>query len=144
MNEIHLPALRQLDHDVILLARHFLQLYSRETNGQDLSFSSSALDAIKTYSWPGNIGEMANVIRHLVISTEASVIDVTDLPAHMRYSAVKAVTLNRSLAEVEAEHIRNVVAGVGGNKMRAAEILGINRKTLRDKLKQINRQESSG
>lgn len=143
-NEIHIPALRQLDHDMILLARHFLQLYSLETDGRDLSFSSSALDAIKTYSWPGNIDEMANVIRHLVISTEASVIDVTDLPAHMRYSAAKAVTLSRSLAEVEAEHIRNVVTGVGGNKMRAAEILGINRKTLRDKLKHFDQQDSSG
>jgi two-component system response regulator HydG len=144
MNEIHIPALRQLDHDIILLARYFLQLYSLETDGRDLSFSMSALDAIKTYSWPGNIDEMANVIRHLVISTETSVIDITDLPAHMRYSAVKAVTLGRSLADVEAEHIRNVVAGVGGNKVKAAEILGINRKTLRDKLKHIDQREPSG
>ena len=143
MNEIHLPALRERGHDVVLLARHFLQLYSRETGGQESSFSPSALDAIKSYSWPGNIGELANVIKHLVISAETTVIDVTDLPAHMRYSAAKAVTLNRSLAEMEAEHIRNVIAGVGGNKTRAAEILGINRKTLRDKLKQSNRRKSS-
>jgi DNA-binding NtrC family response regulator len=143
MNEIHLPALRERGHDVVLLARHFLQLYSRETGGQEPSFSPSALDAIKSYSWPGNIGELANVIKHLVISADTPVIDITDLPAHMRYSAAKAVTLNRSLAEMEAEHIRNVIAGVGGNKTRAAEILGINRKTLRDKLKQSNRRKSS-
>ena len=142
MNEIHLPALRERGHDVVLLARHFLQLYSHETGGQEPSFSPSALDAIKSYSWPGNIGELANVIKHLVISADTPVIDVTDLPAHMRYSAAKAVTLNRSLAEMEAEHIRNVISGVGGNKTRAAEILGINRKTLRDKLKQSNRRKS--
>jgi len=143
MNEIHLPALRERGHDVILLARHFLHLYSREIGEQEISFSPSALDAIKSYSWPGNIGELANVIKHLVISAETSVIDVTDLPAHMRYSAAKTVTLNRSLTDMEAEHIRNVIASVGGNKTRAAEILGINRKTLRDKLKQSNRRKSS-
>jgi two-component system response regulator HydG len=136
MNEIHLPALRERGHDLILLARNFLQRYSHETDRPEPSFSPAAWDAIKGYWWPGNIGELANVIRYLVLSTESPVIDVTDLPTHMRYSAIKAVDINRSLAELEADHIRNVIAGVGGNKTRAAEILGINRKTLRDKLKQ--------
>jgi len=135
MNEIHLPALRERGHDVVLLARHFLQLYAREIGEQVPAFSPSALDAIKSYSWPGNIGELANVIKHLAASAETPVIDVTDFPTHMRYSAAQAVTLNRTLAEMEAEHIRNVIASVGGNKTKAAEILGINRKTLRDKLK---------
>jgi DNA-binding protein Fis len=53
----------------------------------------------------------------------------------MRFSAPRANGLNRTLAEVEADYIRNVLAGVGGNKTRAAEILGIDRKTLREKLK---------
>jgi DNA-binding NtrC family response regulator len=69
--------------------------------------------------------------------SERESVDVTDLPAHMRFSAARESGLNRTLAEVEAEHIRNVLAGVDGNKSRAAEVLGIDRKTLRDKLKKL-------
>ena len=79
--------------------------------------------------------ELENVIQHLVVMTEGDAIDVTDMPSHMRFSALRGMGLNRSLAEVEAEYIRNVLASVKGNKTRAAEILGIDRKTLREKLK---------
>jgi DNA-binding protein Fis len=67
--------------------------------------------------------------------TEGDVIDIPDLPSVMRFSAAQTGGLNRTLAEVEAEHIRNVLASVDGNKTRAAEILGINRKTLREKIR---------
>jgi DNA-binding protein Fis len=66
---------------------------------------------------------------------DGDVVDVPDLPSHMRFSVDRNSGLNRSLAEVEVEHIRNVLASTGGNKVRAAEILGIDRKTLRHKLK---------
>jgi DNA-binding NtrC family response regulator len=66
---------------------------------------------------------------------DRQLIEVPDLPSVMRFTVAREAGLNRSLAEVEAEHIRNVLAGVGGNKSRAAQILGINRKTLREKLK---------
>ena len=62
-------------------------------------------------------------------------IDVADLPSLMRFSAPGGAGHRRTLAEVEAEHIANVLASVGGNKTKAAEILGIDRKTLREKLK---------
>ncbi len=79
--------------------------------------------------------ELENLVQRLVVMTEADVIEVPDLPSTMRFSLGREVGLNRPLAEVEAEHIRNVLASVGGNKTRAAEILGIDRKTLREKLK---------
>jgi DNA-binding protein Fis len=66
--------------------------------------------------------------------TEGDLIEVPDLPSLMRFSALQKTGLNRTLAEVEAEYIRNVLTSVGGNKTRAAEILGIDRKTLREKL----------
>jgi DNA-binding NtrC family response regulator len=66
---------------------------------------------------------------------EADLIQVPDLPSTMRFSLGREAGLDRTLAEVEAEHIRNVLASVGGNKTRAAEILGIDRKTLRERLK---------
>ena len=66
--------------------------------------------------------------------TEGDVIDVPDLPSLMRFSAMRGVSPNRSLAEAEAEHILNVLSTMDGNKTQAAKILGITRKTLREKL----------
>ena len=75
-------------------------------------------------------------MRSLVMSDEVR-IDVTELPQPMRFSVLGEQGLNRTLAEVEIEHIRNVLANSGGNKTQAARILGISRKTLRDKLKPL-------
>ena len=68
--------------------------------------------------------------------TDEEIIDVPDLPSLMRFSALRETGLDRTLAEVEAEYISNVLASVNGNKSRTAKILGIDRKTLRKKLKQ--------
>lgn len=74
-------------------------------------------------------------MQRLVVMTEGDLIDVRDMPAVMRFSVGREIGLRRTLAEVEAEHIRNTLASVSGNKTQAAEILGIDRKTLREKLK---------
>jgi len=136
LNSIRVPALRERGNDVLLLARHFLRESAAELGRPEPSLTDRVIDALKEHSWPGNVGELENVMRHLVSTSVASEIDVSDLPIYMRYSAVGAANLSRSLADVEAEHIRSVMASVGGNRTRAAEILGINRKTLREKLKQ--------
>jgi DNA-binding NtrC family response regulator len=136
IDAIHVPSLRDRGNDIILLAHHFLRHYTTELGKRPQTFSDRALDAIKAYPWPGNVGELENVVRQLVSTNDAASLDVSDLPAHMRFSAVGAATLNRSLADVEAEHIRDVMTTVGGNQTKAAQVLGINRKTLREKLKQ--------
>jgi two-component system response regulator HydG len=92
---------------------------------------------LRNYYWPGNVRELENVMQRLVVMTDGSLIDVPDLPSLMRFTASHQTGLHRTLAEVEAEHIRNVLSSVGGNKTRAAEILGIDRKTLREKLKGV-------
>ncbi len=69
--------------------------------------------------------------------TDGDSIDVTDLPDLCRFSALSKTGFTRTLAQVESEYIKNVLASLGGNKTRAAEILGIDRKTLREKLKAI-------
>ena len=94
------------------------------------------------YEWPGNVRELENVIQRLVVMTDGDLIDVPDLPSLMRFSALRKASFNRTLAEVEAEYIGNVLAEVKGNKTRAAEILGIDRKTLREKLKKIEHPSS--
>jgi len=89
----------------------------------------SGLDLVR------HVRELENVIQRLVVMTDGPHIEIPDLPPLMRFSAPRANGPNRTLAEVEADYIRNVLAAVGGNKTRAAEILGIDRKTLREKLK---------
>jgi len=118
-----------------------LEKYARDMGRSVPSFSDRALEVMKSYSWPGNIAELQNFIHLLILRLDTDLIDVPDFPVHMRYSMPGATSLKRSLAELEIEHIRNVIASVGGNKSQAAEILGITRKTLREKLKQTEPQK---
>jgi DNA-binding NtrC family response regulator len=135
--EISIPPLRDRSDDIVLLAKHFVQKYSADEEKPEPRFSDKALQVLTHYAWPGNVRELENVIQSLVVLTDSDVIDVPDLPDLMRYAGVREEGLNRSLAEVEAAHIRGVLASVGGNKTRAAEILGIDRKTLREKMKRL-------
>ena len=139
---IDLPPLRERDNDVILLAQHFMKKYSEELGKPVHRFSDRALQILRKYHWPGNVRELENVIQRLVVMTDEDPIDAPDLPELMRFSALGHGNLNRTLAEVEAEYIQNVFASVRGNKTRAAEILGIDRKTLREKLSRTGKSRS--
>ncbi len=134
---IDIPPLRQREDDILLLTLHFATKFAKEWGKLVPRFSDQALQVLKNYYWPGNVRELENVIQRLVVMTEGDIIDVTDLPSFMRFSALREAGLNRTLAEVETEYILNVLASVTGNKTRAAEILGLDRKTLREKLKRI-------
>jgi DNA-binding NtrC family response regulator len=131
---LEVPPLRKRGDDVLILARHFATRFAREIERPAPEFTDGALRVLRDYDWPGNVRELENVIQRLVVMLEENVVDVSDLPALMRFSAPTGSGPYRMLAEVEAEHVRNVLAAVHGNKTRAAEILGIDRKTLRDKL----------
>jgi two-component system response regulator HydG len=132
---INIPALRDREDDILLLIRHFTSRFAAESHKPVPQFSDGALKVLKSYNWPGNVRELENIIHRLVIMNEENSIDVPDLPSLMRSSTIRESRLDRTLAEVEAEHIRNVLNSVKGNKTRGAEILGIDRKTLREKLK---------
>nr|MBN2277348.1 sigma-54-dependent Fis family transcriptional regulator [candidate division Zixibacteria bacterium] len=131
---IAVPPLRERGDDIFLLINHFTRKFAEEFGKPTPRFSDETLDILKNYYWPGNVRELENVIQRLVVMTDDDVINVPDLPALMRFSIIREAGLDRSLAEIEAEYIHNVLAGVDGNKTRAAEILGIDRKTLRKKL----------
>ncbi len=135
---IDIPPLRERGDDILLLAHHFAAKYAEEMGKPSLSFSDEALQLLREYHWAGNVRELENVIQRLVVMTEGSIIDVPDLPSLMRFKALRGSGLNRTLAEVEAEYIRTVLESVDGNKTRAAEILGIDRKTLRSKLRRYS------
>jgi DNA-binding NtrC family response regulator len=137
--EIAIPPLQDRSDDIIVLVRHFARKYSEEVEKPELQFSDKALEILRTYAWPGNVRELENVVQSLVVMTDSDVIDVPDLPELMRYAGVREKGLDRTLDEVEAAHIRNVLASVRGNKTRAAEILGIDRKTLREKMRRLEK-----
>jgi DNA-binding NtrC family response regulator len=132
---IDLPPLRERDDDILLLINHFVEKYTETTSNPIPEFADAALRALKMHHWPGNVRELENLVHRLIVMTEGNRIDVPDLPSLMRHNDLRGGALRRSLAEVEREHIRNVLASVDGNKTRAATILGIDRKTLREKLK---------
>lgn len=130
---IEVPPLRARAGDIPLLARHFAEKFASELRKNVPRFSERAMAALQSYAWPGNARELENAIQRIVVMNDDEVIEVPDLPSSARFSARRATVVNRTLAEVEAEHIRNVLTSTGGNKTRAAQILGIDRKTLRKK-----------
>jgi len=132
---ILMPPLRERDDDILLLTRHFVVKFAAEAGKPAPRFSDQALKSLLSYDWPGNVRELENVVQRLVVMTDGDIIEVPDLPCLMRFTALRKTGFTRPLAEVEAEYISNVLESVDGNKTRAAEILGIDRKTLRQKLK---------
>ena len=140
---IDVPPLREREEDILLLVNHFAVKYAKESVKTTPRFSENALQVLKSYYWPGNVRELENIIQRLMIMSEGDIIDVPDLPSLMRFSALSGIGPHRTLAAVEAEYILSVLASVDKNKTKAAEILGIDRKTLREKLKKIKIPASS-
>lgn len=132
---IELPPLRERGDDIFLLINSFLARYVRELGKKPMKFTPKALKALKDYSWPGNVRELQNLVHRLVIMADDQVIDVPDLPESFRYSAMRTKGLNRRLEDVERDYILDVYAANNKNLTRTAEKLGIDRKTLRERIR---------
>ena len=131
---IVVPPLRERQSDIPLLVERFLKKYGIEYRDRLVDISPEALRVLERYSWPGNIRELENVIQRAVIMCDGR-IEVKHLPEQLKYKIDFSETDIKSLRQVEREHIIKVLASTGNNKTKAAELLGIDRKTLRDKLK---------
>jgi len=139
---ISLPPLRERREDIPALAAHFFVIY-RDKNKKELKdISGKAMDLLMRYEWPGNIRELENCIERAVILARGEVIAPADLPP-----AIQALSNGKetqgldlpsgiSIQEVEKALILKTLEDTGGNRTRAAEILGINRRTLQNKLKE--------
>jgi len=138
---IELPPLRSREDDIMLLINHFLDSYAKEAERKPPKFTQEALIVLRNYHWPGNVRELQNVIQRLVVMTDSESIGVPDLPSLMRCAPPREVGFRRTLTEVENDYIRNVLSSVNGNKTRAATILGIDRKTLRTRIKLLEKNE---
>jgi two-component system, NtrC family, response regulator HydG len=134
---IKVPPLRERGDDFLLLVRHFAGRYAAEYGREPPGFTDRALEAFRRYDWPGNVREMENVIQRILLTGESETIDVSDLPRLMRFAAPRVASAITTLEQMEADHIARVMSSVGGNKSRAASLLGIDRKTLGAKLKRL-------
>lgn len=131
------PPLRERPEDIVQLSRHFIAKFASEYDLPAPHLNGRVVEALLQYPWPGNVRELENLMQRLVVMSPGEAIKASHLPRYMRFTVASERGLDRTLAEVEREHIRNVLAQVGGNKTQAARILGINRKTLRQKLKRL-------
>jgi DNA-binding NtrC family response regulator len=135
--DIPVPPLSERGDDILLLMKYFIEKLSIEMHRAAPRFSANALRILRNYHWPGNVRELENLMQRLMVIVDGDLIDVTDLPAPMRFCVTPRPQVDRTLVQVEAEHIANVLLSVGGNKSQAAKILGIDRKTLREKIKRM-------
>ncbi|TNF23340.1 MAG: sigma-54-dependent Fis family transcriptional regulator [Deltaproteobacteria bacterium] len=132
---IDVPPLRARAGDVARLFAHFAARSAVELGCEPLRPTDAALDALARYDWPGNVRELENLVQRMTVMRDRPELDVADLPPNLRFAvAAPEPDLGRTLAEVERDYVRRVLASVDGNKTRAAEILGIDRKTLRARL----------
>ncbi|MGA2101332.1 MAG: sigma-54 dependent transcriptional regulator [Candidatus Sulfotelmatobacter sp.] len=149
--EIHLPSLASRREDLPLLVRHFLDKCAAEYGKPIAGLARRAQLRMAAYPWPGNVRELENVIGNACMMGESSLIDINDLPERFRERLNGEVSTDDtllSLEEVQRRHVLRVLEGVGGNKARAAEVLGIGRATIyqllsRMKLTRKARDESA-
>jgi two-component system response regulator HydG len=136
--DLHTPPLRQRKSDLPLLIQHFLDKYAKSYGRPKPGVTPEAMHRLKAHDWPGNIRELENAVQRALILCDGQ-IEVADLPAYLHAADHTLRTAQPqallSLREMEQQHIRRVLDAVDGNKTAAAKILGINRKTLRIKLK---------
>ncbi len=135
---INLPPLRERKEDIPLLANHFLREYNKKRKKNISAISQRAVEILVNYDWPGNVREMENTIERAVVLTENDIIESNNL-LYQGLTA-KAVTKPDSkkygdLAKVEKEHIIKALEKFNGNRTKASQYLGIDRKTLLRKMK---------
>ncbi len=129
---VQVPPLRDRADDIELLADHFLAQISSSCRREIRGFAPEVLRTLRAYEWPGNVRELRNVVERMVLLGEGTELELTDVPEDLR-GPEPART--ESLADVERKHVLRVLDKVGGNKKRAAQILGIDRTTLYARLK---------
>jgi len=129
---ISIPCLRERDGDILLLAKALLQRYASETRKKIAGFTSQAINALETQSWPGNIRELENRIRRAVIMAEGIKITPTDLELTSQDAKYEGGGLREAREALERELVQSAMARNKRNLSRTASELGISRPTLYD------------
>ena len=138
--EITLPPLRQRAEDIPLLAKTFLREFATENNKNVNDFTPDALEALMNHAWPGNVRELRTAVEHAVVLTRGDRISLRDLPAPLRAAGPAGgparwlAQPDLTVAEAEKQLIARALKDGGGNRTRAAQKLGMSRRTLHRKL----------
>jgi two-component system response regulator HydG len=131
---LDIPPLRDRPDDVPLLARHFMALHAERNNRAMSAISPEALEALQNWSWPGNVRELENAIERAVVLSRDEVLDPSDLPPALRnhHDAPDRLvfSVGSPLKSVERRMIEATLRQVGGDKVLAADLLGITARTI--------------
>ena len=138
---VKIPSLAERAGDAALLARHFVNRFSRELNPAVQSLSTDAMAAIDAYPWPGNVRELENRIKRAVIMAEGRTIAASDLDLpHKPTEEPQPINLRAAREVADRRAIRQAMSRTENNISGAAKLLGISRPTLYDLLKQYRLQ----
>jgi DNA-binding NtrC family response regulator len=137
---VEIPALREREEDVPLLAEHFLVRHAEDDDTAPTKLSADAMTVLQAYNWPGNVRELENVVERAVVLTSGATIDASALPTRLKEPpsvplVQETSPANPSLEVIERAYIEHVLKAEAGNKTRAAEVLGIDPSTLYRKIK---------
>jgi DNA-binding NtrC family response regulator len=148
--EVKLPPLRERPGDIALLAEHFIAVANARHGTEVEGLDPEVLEALGKYRWPGNVGELGNVIERMVIFTRRGALSIAQLPETVRQPGSTAtetatapglppegVDLRAKVAALEESLIEQALARTGGNRNAAAQLLGLNRTTLVEKLRRM-------
>jgi len=138
---IHLPPLRERKEDIPLLANYFLERYNEKRKKNIRKISQNAINALCDYDWPGNVRELENTIERAIILTETSLIKEDDLFYNRITNEADTVSDSsniKTLEQIEKEHIKKTLEKLDWNKSKTAELLNVDRKTIRTKIRKYN------
>lgn len=148
---IRLPPLRERVEDIPYLIRHFISIYNKKAGGAVEGFTPQAIEILQKYHWPGNVRELENLVEQMIIIHQKGMIDVDDLPLQYRpkEESIKGfdlealqlghtINLNQVMSTIESNLIKRALKRAGGVKSKAAELLGIKRTTLIQKMRKYN------
>jgi two-component system response regulator HydG len=138
---LHIPPLRERKDDIPLLVEHFLEKYNARIHKQSRQIrgvSPAAMEVFLRHDWPGNVRELENTVERLVVLSTGPDLKPEDLAYAGLFMAPSAESAALDLKDLEREHIRRTLQKFGGRKSDTARALGIDRKTLREKLKRYN------
>jgi len=137
---VMVPPLRARHSDVLRLADHFLRRAAAENEVEVLGFTEAAKALMANYPWPGNVRELQNTVEQAVVLTETGWVDADDLPIRAEPKTaeppLKLVIPGSTLAEIERYAITETLKAVGGSTTRAAEVLGISRRTVQYRVRE--------
>ena len=135
--DIVLPALRDRPGDVPLLVARFLNEFAAANGGKVTGITPAAMNCLERWRWPGNVRELRNTVEKMVVLSMGGMLDVADVPEHIRTAAnapAATFTASGTLDETEKAKILATLREAGGNRSRAAQMLGISRRTIYRKL----------